>query len=180
VIRLLLALSVFLQSAVPPSPSPANQSPGNATPPTPQNATPSTAVAAAVSSDPATVNFTTNVGLLMVPVVPAKAADYEAVIVALQDAFAKATDEDVRTLANGWRVFKAATDPKGPALYVHLFYPVVPDADYRPSLWLDRLLAGAPAEMLAKYRDAIAGAPSKLGMTEFAHMSVAPIVKPRQ
>lgn len=174
--RLLLALALLLHPAAqPPQPPVAgNESPVNATPPPSKPAAP-------VSSDPATVTFATSVGLLLVPVAPARTADYEAVIVALQDAFAKSSDDEVRVVANGWRVFKAVqSDAKANVFYVHLFYPVVPAADYRPSLWLDRLLAGAPAEMLAKYRDAIAGPPSMLSMTEFAHMSVAPIVKPPQ
>ena len=113
------------------------------------------------------------------PVHAARTADYEAVIVALQDALSKAEDPEIRTLASGWRVFKSTeTGPKANALYIHLLTPAVPGADYRPSLWLDKLLGGASPELLTKYRDAIAGAPSKLGLVEVAQMAVAPVVKP--
>jgi hypothetical protein len=55
---------------------------------------------------------------------------------------------------------------------------VVAQTDYRPSLLLDEILAGASAEMLAKYRDAIVGAPSMLNMNPFADMSTPPPPKP--
>ena len=145
------------------------QQPANATPsdPTATNATP--------TLDPAAVMFDTSAGLVLHAVKPGSVADYEAAIVALQDAFAKSTDAETRTVAGGWRVYKAAeADAKANALYVHLLAPTVKGVDYRPSQWLDNLLAGAPAELLAKYRDAFAAAPTKLGLTAFAHMAVAP------
>ena len=123
--------------------------------------------------------FATTYGLIVVPVHAAKTADYEAVIVALQAALSKAEDSETRALASGWRVFKSAdTDAKSNVLYIHLLAPAVPGVDYRPSQWLDKLLGGAPPELLIKYRDAFAGAPSKLGLVELAHMSVTPVMKP--
>ena len=112
----------------------------------------------------------------MVGVKPDKTADYEAAIRALQDALSKATDERHQAIAKGWRVFRAAElDAKANAVYIHVIQPAVPNVDYRPSLLLDELLSGASAELLGKYRDAIAVPPSKLGLTEFANMSVAPV-----
>ena len=167
--RLLLVV-LLLQAAVqtpPPAPTPANQTPTNASPSTPS------------AADPAAVTFKTDAGVLLVAVNPAKTADYEAVIIALQDALARSQDADIRAMASGWRVFKAAEiDAKSNAIYVHLLQPARPGVDYRPSLWLDKLLGGAPPELLAKYRDAFAGAPSKLALVEFAHMSIAPVAKP--
>jgi hypothetical protein len=158
---------LLLQAAAPTSPQVA----GNASP-----AAPTTPP----SIDPAAATFAADVGLLVVTVKPDKTTDYEDVIRALQDALSKATDEKHRSIAKGWRVYKSteAADKKANVVYVHVIQPTVAGADYRPSLLLDELLAGAPAEMLAKYRDAIAGAPSKLGMTELANMSVAPVPKP--
>ena len=96
---------------------------------------------------------------------------------ALQDAFSKASDEDVKRVAAGWRVWKAIErDAKANVLYIHTLQPTHADVDYRPSLWLDRLLSGAPAELLAKYRDSFAVAPTMLSLTEFANMAVAPAV----
>ena len=131
---------------------------------------------AATPVDPAAATFSTPAGLLLVTVKGDKVADYEAVIRALQQALATSADERHRAIGKGWRVFRAPTgpDPKANVAYIHLLDPVAPDTDYRPSLLLDELLSGASAEMLGKYRDAIVGAPSKLGMEEFARMSVVP------
>jgi hypothetical protein len=129
-------------------------------------------------ADPAAATFATGVGLLLVPVKADRAADYEAVMHALQAAFAAATDPERRAVAQGWRVFKAAeADAKGNVVYVHALLPAVAGADYRPSLWLDQLLVDAPAELLAKYKDALAGSPSRLSLAEIANMAVAPVKK---
>jgi hypothetical protein len=119
--------------------------------------------------DPAAATFSTNVGLLLVAVKADKVADYEAVLLALQTAFAASQDPTRRAVADGWRVFKAAeADAKGNAIYVHALLPVVAGTDYRPSLWLDQLMEQAPADLLAKYKDALA---------EVANMAVAPVRK---
>lgn len=153
-----------------------NVSPGNASPTTaaPTNASPTNA-SPTQPLDPAAAMFTEETGLLFVSVKPDKTADYEAVIRALQDALSKATSERFRALAQSWRVFKAVEgDAKANAVYIHVIHPVIPGLDYRPSLILDEILAGASAEMLAKYREAIAAGPNKLGMKEFANMAVPP------
>jgi hypothetical protein len=157
-----------------------NQSPAaprNTSPPAPANTSP---VAPVASVDPAAVVFakSATAGLLLVTVKADKVPDYEEVIRVLQEALSKATDERRRALGQGWRVFKADADPKTNAIYIHLIEPVVPLADYRPSLLLDEILAGASAEMLAKYRDAIVGAPAMLGMNEFANLAKPPPDKP--
>ena len=147
--------------AVPPAQLPSNASPANQT--------------AAEPRDPAAVTFTSEAGLVLHAVKPAGVADYEAVIVALQRALSQAEDEDTRRVAHAWRVYKAAEpDAKGSVVYVHLLQPVEAEVDYRPSLWLDKLLAGAPPELLAKYREAFAVSPTKLSLAEFADMAVTP------
>lgn len=193
-----IGFTVHFTSVAMRSPSPANQSapvnhtgsgnqpvPGNQTAPgiqpVPTNQTASgnqtTADVTAQPADPAAVRFTTESGMVLHAVKPASVADYEAAMLALQDAFSKSTDEDVKRVASGWRVWKATEpDAKANVIYVHMFVPASADVDYRPSLWLDQLLAGAPAELLAKYRDSFGVPPSKLSLTEFAHMSMAPAV----
>jgi hypothetical protein len=149
-----------------------NQTPGNATP---GNATPG----GPPTIDPGAATFVSAAGMMLVTVKPDKTADYEAVITALQEALARAEDEETRTLAAGWRVYKAIDlDAKANAIYIHVLDPLVTNTDYRPSLWLDKLLGGAPAELLAKYRDSFGAPPTKLSLTELAHMSVAPVPKP--
>lgn len=141
-------------------------------------ATQPTPVPAPSAADPAAATFATPVGLLLVAVKPDKTADYEAVIVALQAALQKSDDPVRRTMAQGWRVYKASeTDAKRNALYVHALAPATPGADYRPSLLLDELLQGAPPDLLVKYRDTFAAPPTRLSLTEFAHMSGTPIPK---
>jgi hypothetical protein len=164
VTRLILFL-LFATAAV--------QLPDSAAPQTPTNASPASPAPTAL--DPAVVTFATDLGLILVTVKPDKVADYEAAIVALQTALSKSEDDAVRTLASGWRVYKATElDAKASPIYVHMLQPVVPDADYRPSMWLDKLLEGAPADLLAKYRDAFAAPPSKLPLVEFADMAKPP------
>jgi hypothetical protein len=132
--------------------SPTNQSSGNASP---------------SATDPAAILFTTDAGMVLHAVKPGSAADYEAAILALKEALATATDPETQKLAAGWRIFKATEpDAKSSVIYVHWLDPVVAGVDYRPSLWLDKLLAGAPAEVLAKYRDSFAVPPTKLSLTE--------------
>jgi hypothetical protein len=162
-----IGATVQLTSGASRAPSPArqtqsgNQSSGNVT--------------AIQTADPAAVVFTTGTGLVLHAVKPASVPDYEATMVALQDAFAKSSDDHVKRVSAGWRVWKAAEpDAKGNVVYVHTLQPTTAGVDYRPSLWLDQLLSGAPAELLAKYRDAFAVSPSKLSLTELANMSVAP------
>ena len=177
--RFLLAV-LLIQAAAQTVPPAAPQPPRNVTPSntTPGNATPA-APKAPVAPDPAAVTFTAKTGLLLVAIKPAMIDEYEAMIVALQEALAKSTDEEMRALARGWTVYKAnEPDSKTNALYVHLLQPTVATADYRPSILLDKLMSGAPVEMLAKYRDSFAVPPTKLALTEFAKMSVMPVPKP--
>lgn len=156
-----IGVSTHLVSREVPTQPPVNGTPTNQASPEP--------------SDPAAVRFSSPTGMVLHAIKPTAVADYEAVIVALQDVLSKTTDADVRRFATSWKVYKAAEpDAKGNVLYVHMLQPAVPEADYRPSLWLDKLLAGAPAELLSKYRDAFALQPSRLSLSDFAHMSVAP------
>ena len=84
----------------------------------------------------------------------------------MKDALAKADDAETLKLAGAWRIYKATeADAKSSVIYVHFLDPVVPGVDYRPSLWLDKLLSGAPADLLAKYRDAFAVPPTKLSLS---------------
>jgi hypothetical protein len=142
-----------------PQPPGRNQSPGNQSP--------------ASSEDPAAVMFTTESGMVLHAVKAGSATDYEAAILAMKDALAKAEDVETQKLAAAWRIYKATeTDAKASVIYVHLIDPVVPGVDYRPSLWLDKLLAGAPGDVLVKYRDAFAVSPTKLSLSPLTHPKV--------
>lgn len=159
---LLFASILFVaQAAAPPSP------PQNATPPKP---------VVEPTPDPASVHFLGEAGLLLVAIKPAAVADYEQVMRTLQEALAKDANPVRTAAAKGWRIYKAAeNEPKGNALYVHLMLPTVTGFDYRPSLLLDELIKELAPELLSKYQDAFAMPPSKLNLTEFANMAVAPL-----
>jgi hypothetical protein len=150
--------------------------------PTPPPAQPDTTKPAdppAKPADPATSAFSTAAGLILVVIKPDKTADFEAAIRALQERLSADPDPARQAIAAGWRVFKAAeADEKGNAVYVHALLPATPGFDYRPSLLLDELLGAAPPELLGKYRDAFAAPPTKLSLTEFANMAVAPAPLP--
>jgi hypothetical protein len=129
-------------------------------------------------ADPASSHFTTDAGILLVTIKPAALADYEMAIRTLQEALAKDQDPRRAQAAKGWRVFRAAeNDAKGNLVFVHVMLPAVVNFDYRPSLLLDELIKELPADMLTKYQDAFAAPPTKLTLTEFAAMSVAPVEK---
>jgi hypothetical protein len=170
-LSLLFAFFLLLAQAVAP------QAPSSPAPTTSQNISPPKPVVEP-TPDPASTHFTTEVGLLLVAIKPAATADYELAIQTLQAALAADTDAHRVQAAKGWRVFKATeADAKGNALYIHLMMPTLTGFDYRPSLLLDELVQELAPDLLSKYQDAFAMPPTKLNLTEFAHMSVAPIKK---
>lgn len=129
--------------------------------------------------DPASSLFTSDTGLLLVTIKPTSLADYELVIRTLQEALAKDTDPKRAAVAKGWRVFKAAeNDAKGNAIFIHALMPAERGFDYRPSLLLDELVTDLAPDLLTRYQDAFAAPPTKLNLTEFAHMSVMPAPLP--
>lgn len=156
-------LLLLAQAATPQVP--ANQTPALATPPV----------------DPASSHFTTEAGLLLVTITPASLADYELVIRTLQQALAKDTEPMRVQAAKGWRVFKAAeNDAKGNHVFVHVMMPALANFDYRPSLLIDDLVKDLAPDLLAKYQESFAAPPTKLSLTEFAQMSVAPVEKKQE
>jgi len=132
--------------------------------------------AAAPSTDPATSAFAGDAGLMLVAIKPAAVADYELAITTLQGALAADQDATRREATRGWRVYKAGSDTKGNALYVHLMLPAVPGFDYRPSLLVDSLVKELAPGLLSKYQDSFATPPSKLDLTELANMAIAPVM----
>ena len=157
---------------------PANKTPATVTaaPQVPANKTPATVVP---SPDPASSQFTSATGLLLVTIKATGIADYELAIQTVQEALAKSTDPAHVAAAKGWRVFKALEfDAKANAIYVHMMIPAVPGFDYRPSLLLDQLVTDLAPDMFLRYQDAFAAPPTKLNLDEFAHMAVKPVPKP--
>jgi hypothetical protein len=161
------AVLVFFLAALRPASAPAQ---------TPTNQSPSALTPAPVPVDPATSSFATEAGVILIAIKPTLTDAYEAVIRTLNEALAKDSDEARRAAAKGWRVFKATEpDAKGNSVYVHMFLPAVAGFDYRPSLLIDALVAELAPDLLTKYQESIAGAPSKLSLTELANMAMAPL-----
>lgn len=152
----LLPLLALFQSAGSPPPPPAQPSPP-------------------VVQDPARLTFPADTtGLVLVLVKPELTADYEAALTAIRDQAAKVSPAE-RAMVVGWQVFKAReADAKGNVVYVHWLPTPQPDVDYRPSFVLDRLAATLPEGVLAKYRDAIAGGPTRLTLERLIDLGLAP------
>ena len=104
----LLISVAFVQAPAPPEQTPPSSPAQTPAAPADPGAQPAQENAAAGPADPAASTFATGVGMLLVPVKADKAADYEAVMTALQAAFAQSNDPARRAVAEGWRVFKAA------------------------------------------------------------------------
>lgn len=144
----------------------------------PKNATPA-APTVQPAPDPASTHFLTDAGLVLVSIKPTAVADYELVIRTLQEALSKTPDATQAAAARGWRVFKSSdADAKGNQLYVHVMLPTVTGFDYRPSLLLDELVKELTPDVLSRYQEAFAVPPTRLNLSEFAHMSVAPLPLP--
>ncbi len=161
IITLILSVVGAASAQDRPAQTPSNQSPAAPTPP----------------ADPASSQFTADSGILLVTIKPTAIADYEEALRALQTAMSSDADPSRASAAKGWRVFKASeSDAKGNAIYIHVMMPAVPGFDYRPSLLLDELVKELAPELLIKYQDAFAAPPTKLNLTEFAQMSMAPVI----
>lgn len=122
-------------------------------------------------TDPARLQFAADAtGVVLVTVKADKVADYEAVLAAMHEALRTTTDETLRAQASGWRVYKAReSDAKAGAIYIHVVATPVADVDYRPSAVLSRLVGTLSPELLTKYRDAFAAAPTMLTLDELRH-----------
>ena len=121
--------------------------------------------------------FTATTGMIFQSVRPDRVLDFEAVIGYLEAALAKTTDPAVRAQAKGWRVFKAAEPgPNGTVIYVFVFDPAVPGADYG----LGRILADAYPERIQEiwklYTGALIGGGSLLNL---APVDAPPPAPPR-
>ena len=167
-LSLLFASFLLLaQAAAPQSPSSPLTTAQNTTPPKPT---------VQPSPDPASTHFLAANGIVLIRIKPAAVGDYELAIRTLQEVLAKDQDPIRASAAKGWLVFKATeSDAQGNQIYVHLMSPTVTGFDYRPSLLLDELVKELAPDLLSKYQEAFAAAPTKLNLAELAKMSVAPL-----
>ena len=119
-----------------------------------------------VPAAPVTRTFAAPTGLLFNSVRPERVADFEAVLWYLQQALQKSTDPTVQAQAKGWRMFKATEPgPNATVVYVFVFDPAVPRADYG----LGRILADAYPDKIQEiwrlYQGAVTGGGSLMNLT---------------
>ena len=78
-----------------------------------------------------TRSFTTQTGMLLIPVLSTKVADFEKFLGYVRDGLAKTTDAGLREQAKGWRFFKVPEPgPNGDVLFAMVADPAVPCVDY--------------------------------------------------
>ena len=133
----------------------------------PAPAPPTPVVPAPAPLGPSTArSFSTPAGMIFNAVRPERVVDFEIVIGYLEAALQKSTDPAMRAQAKGWRVFKASEPgPNGTVLYVFMFDPAVPGADYG----LGRILSDAYPDQIEQiwklYQGSLAGGGSLLSLT---------------
>jgi hypothetical protein len=92
--------------------------------------------------------FPSGAGMLFFYVRPDRTAEFEAVLVRLNEALDAAPDPLRKQQAVGWRIFKSAEATRDSAIYVFAFDPAPAGADYDPVKLLSDTL---PAEAQALY-----------------------------
>jgi hypothetical protein len=76
-------------------------------------------------------SFNAPMGMLLVPVLSTKIADFDKFLGYVRDALAKTTDQTVRRQAQGWKFFRLAEPgPNGDVIYAFVLDPAVPCVDY--------------------------------------------------
>jgi hypothetical protein len=76
-------------------------------------------------------SFIAPMGMLLVPVLPTKVADFDKFLGYVRDALAKTTDQTVQRQAKGWKFFRLAEPgPNGDVVYAFVLDPAVPCVDY--------------------------------------------------
>lgn len=70
-------------------------------------------------------------GMLLVPVLSTKVADFDKFLGYVREALAKTTDQTVLRQAKGWKFFRMAEPgPNGDVIYAFVLDPAVPCVDY--------------------------------------------------
>ena len=92
--------------------------------------------------------------MLFFYVKPDKAADFEAVAARLAAALDRADDPVRRQQAAGWHVLKSVEATKDATIYVFLFDPAVPGAEYDPVKILSEKRPPDIQALYEKLRDA--------------------------
>jgi hypothetical protein len=113
----LLPAAAFAQNP-PTQQPPAQQPPAQPAPAAPEQ-----------PAGPPKVGFKTTAGILLVQIKPDQTTVFEEMVTKLKPALDASTDPTLKQQA-GFKVYKSAEASQGNALYVVLFDPAVPDAEY--------------------------------------------------
>jgi hypothetical protein len=76
--------------------------------------------------------FPSGAGILVFHVRPDRTAEFERVVARLAEVLSSSTDPVRQQQATGWAAFRSVEPVKDAALYVFVFDPAVPTADYDP------------------------------------------------
>jgi hypothetical protein len=123
---------------------------------------------------PASRKFTTEAGVMFSLILPAKTADFEAVLARVKEALAKSQDPKRKQQALGWRVMKGTEPgPGGNIVYMWLFDPAVKDFDYSITNILLEAFPNEAQDLWAKYTACFASPQSMLSLTQVLSMGPA-------
>ncbi len=102
-----------------------------------------------------TYEFPSGAGLLIFHVAPAKAADFDAILVRLKAALTAVDSASRKLQAANWLIYKSAEPPGESVVYLFLFDPAVPKASYDPLLVLAEALPAEAQPLYERMRAAV-------------------------
>jgi len=123
-----------------PAPAPAAQQPG---------------LPASVPVAHADYRFPSGAGLLFFYVKPDKTADFEAIVARLSDVLDKTDDPTRKQQAASWRILRSVEATPDAAIYVFMFVPATPGADYDPIKVLGEALPTEVQGLYERLRDSV-------------------------
>lgn len=113
--------------------------------------------------------FDAPAGLVLNYVEAGRAEDFESVTSRLHGALAASGDARLRAQASGWRMYRAQQPgPDGNVLYVWLFDPAAPDADYSVAHLLGEAFPDEVQSLYETYVGAFGAGQSRIGMEPVA------------
>ena len=99
--------------------------------------------------------FPSGAGLLFFYVKPDKTTDFEAVIARLSEVLDKTEDPIRKQQAANWRILRSVETTPDAAIYVFMFVPATPGADYDPMKVLGDALPTQVQGLYERLRDSV-------------------------
>lgn len=99
--------------------------------------------------------FPSGAGLLFFYVKPDKTADFEAIAARLSDALDKTDDPIRKQQAASWHILRSVEATPEAAIYVFMFVPATPNADYDPIKVLGEALPTEVQGLYDRLREAV-------------------------